>query len=323
MACCVRRSSHSGLARLPTSSSASSTDWLGGLTGLGGIVSTISCQFRGWPKDKQRAVFQPVLFAAFVIIAVSQFVAGSYTAETVRLYGIGLPFMAAGIWIGFKLYGAIDDETFRKTVLVLVPPGRRLVDRCGNDMTKKASLTSYGPEAVARRARPRIPPVRHSLKGECCKRAGTTEAAEVIHGADTAGPPANGRRRSLPRQIDRSSGRGHNRSPPKDDRGWAGERRGLGHFGENGARQHPARHEFVKKANRVISAPHDEGRDTPSRDHSRAGCPMLFRCEISCGAGHAGGRHAEGLEDQQAQRHVDAETRHRFDLLSNEQVADV
>jgi uncharacterized membrane protein YfcA len=93
---------------------------VGGLTGLGGIISTISCQFRGWSKDKQRAVFQPVLFAAFVIISISQLVVGSYTSETVKLYGIGLPFMVAGIWIGFKLYGTINDETFRKTVLMLV-----------------------------------------------------------------------------------------------------------------------------------------------------------------------------------------------------------
>ena len=28
--------------------------------------------------------------------------------------------MIAGIWIGFKLYGTVDDETFRKAVLVLV-----------------------------------------------------------------------------------------------------------------------------------------------------------------------------------------------------------
>ena len=93
---------------------------VGGLAGLGGIISTISCQLRGWSKDKQRAVFQPVLFAAFVIISISQFVAGSYTVETVKLYGIGLPFMVAGIWIGFRLYGTIDDETFRKAVLILV-----------------------------------------------------------------------------------------------------------------------------------------------------------------------------------------------------------
>jgi hypothetical protein len=93
---------------------------LGGLTGLGGIISTLSCQCRGWSKDKQRSVFQPVLFAAFVIISISQFIAGSYTVETLKLYGIGLPFMIAGIWIGFKSYGTIEDETFRKAVLILV-----------------------------------------------------------------------------------------------------------------------------------------------------------------------------------------------------------
>jgi hypothetical protein len=28
--------------------------------------------------------------------------------------------MLGGLWSGFKLYGTIDDETFRKTVLVLL-----------------------------------------------------------------------------------------------------------------------------------------------------------------------------------------------------------
>jgi uncharacterized protein len=93
---------------------------LGGLTGLGGVISTISCQWRGWPKDVQRAVFQPVLFVAFVVISISQAVAGTITKETLALYAIGVPFMVAGLWSGFKLFGKIDDETFRKTVLVLL-----------------------------------------------------------------------------------------------------------------------------------------------------------------------------------------------------------
>src|SRR5262249_58600071 len=33
---------------------------LGGLTGLAGILTTIWCGVRGWPKDEQRAVFQPI-----------------------------------------------------------------------------------------------------------------------------------------------------------------------------------------------------------------------------------------------------------------------
>jgi uncharacterized membrane protein YfcA len=93
---------------------------VGGLTGLGGVISTISCQLRGWTRDVQRSVFQPVLFAAFVVISISMAITGAVTSETLKLYGLGLPFMFAGLWSGFKLYGKIDDETFRKTVLVLL-----------------------------------------------------------------------------------------------------------------------------------------------------------------------------------------------------------
>ena len=57
---------------------------LGGLAGLGGIISTISCQWRGWPKDVQRAVFQPVLFVAFVVISVSQIASAASRARCSR-----------------------------------------------------------------------------------------------------------------------------------------------------------------------------------------------------------------------------------------------
>jgi uncharacterized protein len=93
---------------------------VGGLTGLGGIISTMSCQWRGWTRDVQRAVFQPVLFAAFVVISISMVATGAVTPETLKLYGLGFPFMLAGLWSGFKLYGKIDDEVFRKVVLVLL-----------------------------------------------------------------------------------------------------------------------------------------------------------------------------------------------------------
>jgi uncharacterized protein len=44
---------------------------IGGLTGLGGIAVTIWCQLRGGPKDSQHAIFQPVMFATFVMSAIS------------------------------------------------------------------------------------------------------------------------------------------------------------------------------------------------------------------------------------------------------------
>jgi uncharacterized membrane protein YfcA len=93
---------------------------VGGLTGLGGVISTISCQWRGWTRDVQRAVFQPVLFAASVVISISMVATGAVTSETLKLYALGLPFMFVGLWSGFKLYGKIDDEFFRKAVLILL-----------------------------------------------------------------------------------------------------------------------------------------------------------------------------------------------------------
>src|SRR6185437_7497512 len=65
--------------------------FIGGLTGLGGIAVTIWCQLRGGPKDVQRAIFQPVLFATFVMSAIAFGVAGTFTVETLKLYAFVLP----------------------------------------------------------------------------------------------------------------------------------------------------------------------------------------------------------------------------------------
>lgn len=93
---------------------------LGGLTGLGGIIVTIWCQLRGGPKDMQRAIFQPVILAAAAMTAASLSFAGAVTAETVKLYLLGLPFVLAGLWSGLKLYGKLDDAAFRKVILMFL-----------------------------------------------------------------------------------------------------------------------------------------------------------------------------------------------------------
>ena len=93
---------------------------LAGLTGLPGFIITIWCQMRGWTKDVQRAVFQPVMLAAIVLNIISLGIVGAITADTLQLYLLGLPAMVAGLWAGFKLYGKLDDAAFRKVILVLL-----------------------------------------------------------------------------------------------------------------------------------------------------------------------------------------------------------
>jgi uncharacterized membrane protein YfcA len=93
---------------------------LGGATGLAGIVATIWCQLRGWPKDQQRAVFQPVGVATFAMSAAWLGGRGAISRDVMWLFVLGLPVLLAGTWAGLKLYGRLDEAQFRKVVLVLL-----------------------------------------------------------------------------------------------------------------------------------------------------------------------------------------------------------
>jgi len=93
---------------------------LGGITGFAGIVVTIWCGLRGWPKDVQRAVFQPVGVATFIMCAAWLGGTGAISAHTVELFLLGLPFLLAGTWLGLRLYGRLDEDGFRKIVLALL-----------------------------------------------------------------------------------------------------------------------------------------------------------------------------------------------------------
>jgi len=75
---------------------------------------------RGWPKDEQRAVFQPTGVATFAMIALWLGGAGMVATDTLMLIAIGLPAVLAGTWVGLKLYGKLDESGFRKVVLALL-----------------------------------------------------------------------------------------------------------------------------------------------------------------------------------------------------------
>jgi uncharacterized protein len=93
---------------------------LGAMTGFAGILVTIWCGLRGWSKDEQRAIFQPVGVAIFAMSAVWLGGSGSISPDTVWLFLIGLPVLLAGTWVGLKLYGQLNEAGFRKIVLLLL-----------------------------------------------------------------------------------------------------------------------------------------------------------------------------------------------------------
>jgi uncharacterized protein len=93
---------------------------IGGMTGLAGIAAVVWCLLRGWSKDEQRAVFQPLAVFIFALTALVLGATGALTAQIGMLFALGLPALLAGTWLGLQLYGKIDEASFRKIVLVLL-----------------------------------------------------------------------------------------------------------------------------------------------------------------------------------------------------------
>jgi uncharacterized membrane protein YfcA len=94
---------------------------LGGLTGLGGVISTIWVQLGGGSKDAQRAVFQPVLFITMSMATLTFAASGHlFNLDILKLFLMGLPALLLGLWLGVRLYGKLDDAAFRKAILVLL-----------------------------------------------------------------------------------------------------------------------------------------------------------------------------------------------------------
>jgi len=93
---------------------------LAGMTGLAGILVIIWCGLRGWSKDRQRAIFQPTAVAIFVMTALWLGARGAISVDIISLFAAGLPVLLLGTWAGMKVYGRIDEATFRKIVLALL-----------------------------------------------------------------------------------------------------------------------------------------------------------------------------------------------------------
>lgn len=93
---------------------------LGGLTGLAGPIVVIWCQLTGVPWAVQRAIFQPVILAVFMMTAVGLGLGGAITVEVVKLFLLGLVPVFTGIWVGLHLYGRLEEAGFRRLILAML-----------------------------------------------------------------------------------------------------------------------------------------------------------------------------------------------------------
>jgi uncharacterized membrane protein YfcA len=63
------------------------------------------------------AIIGPLLGGALIPVVGYSWL---YLIDTLTLFATTLPVLLAGLWLGVRLYGRLDDATFRKMVLVLL-----------------------------------------------------------------------------------------------------------------------------------------------------------------------------------------------------------
>ncbi len=90
---------------------------MGGFAGLSGVIPTVWCGLRGWPKATQRGTFQPFLVVMHLLSLASLAVGGMATVKTGENFLVCLPALAAGVWLGLKIYTHLDEVLFRRVVL--------------------------------------------------------------------------------------------------------------------------------------------------------------------------------------------------------------
>jgi uncharacterized protein len=100
---------------------------LGGLGGYSGVLPSIWTQLRGWRKDVARGVFQPYILMAHVTTLVLVGIA-ALDLRGVLMTFAALPPLFAGAWVGWRIYGKLDDRRFRQVLAaLLVASGLTLV----------------------------------------------------------------------------------------------------------------------------------------------------------------------------------------------------
>lgn len=101
---------------------------LGGLAGLSGVLPTVWASLKGWPKDKQRAVFQAFNFTLLTAMMAASAAQGLVGLRTICALVVATPATLIGAWLGFRLYKRLDDVRFQRFVLfVLLISGLGLV----------------------------------------------------------------------------------------------------------------------------------------------------------------------------------------------------
>jgi uncharacterized membrane protein YfcA len=92
---------------------------MGGIGGYSGVAPAIWSQLRGWPKDVARAYYQPLIVTAHVV-TIAALGAVALDRKGFILFALALPALALGAWLGWTIYGRLDERRFRQVFAALL-----------------------------------------------------------------------------------------------------------------------------------------------------------------------------------------------------------
>jgi uncharacterized membrane protein YfcA len=94
--------------------------FLGGFSGLSGLLPLVWLQLRGGPSAQQRAVYQPFNLIVLTLASLGMVASGQITPAVWVIAALCLPFTLLGAWLGTKAYIGVSEATFRTAVTVLL-----------------------------------------------------------------------------------------------------------------------------------------------------------------------------------------------------------
>jgi uncharacterized protein len=93
---------------------------MGALGGFSGVVPTLWCTLRGYPKDTQRSVIQNFNLAMLTITFTTYLATGIVRASFAPLLALVVPAMLLPSLLGAQVYRRMGDRGFRQVVLALL-----------------------------------------------------------------------------------------------------------------------------------------------------------------------------------------------------------
>jgi uncharacterized membrane protein YfcA len=93
---------------------------LGGALGASGPPVIVYTSLQSWSKDKIKVTLQGFFVIAGLMVIFGHAISGVTTAVVLRLFGISVPAMVLGTYVGSYFYGMIEEQWYRRMVFILL-----------------------------------------------------------------------------------------------------------------------------------------------------------------------------------------------------------